>query len=222
MKPQLLGIVCLFLSMNGVINAQATNSVRIRLLVGEATCIKSTENVGGLNNRDEVYLLVAGATPGGKTDKKLPGRDDYYEAKSGTKLAWTNQDQRPAIHPIIWEGDLRPSESATFVIHVGEQDGSQLAEIMKWAADAADKLFPEIGGAAKQIVAKIPFPQGDEAIGRIIAKVTNKNGEIVAEYHEALNATKQGRRGRNLESFHFGGDSGCQYNFSFWAVHARR
>lgn len=202
--------------------SQVDKPLRIRLLVAEATCAKTTENFGGANDRDEVYLLVAGATPAVKTDKKLPGRDDYYEAKSGTRLAWTNQDQKPAIHPIIWEGDLLPSESATFVIHIGEQDGSQLAEIMKWAADAAAKLVPEIGAAAKQIVAKIPFPQGDETIGRVIAKVTNSNGAITAEYHEALNATKQGRRGRNFESFHFGGDSGCQYNFSFWAVPAIR
>jgi hypothetical protein len=213
MKTLLQITIILTLLAGATANAQTR---RVSIQVFDFYCGRATDGKAR-DDRDEIYFLSSGAVPSGKHHARLPAGDDYYEWFLGRRNLWTNQDQRRIPHPTIWRGELKNNESATFVVHIGEQDNASIGPLLQWAANLASKLYPEIGGAAAAIIPKLPFPKGDATIGRVIIKVTNRSGVIVPEFHSQLNATKQNDPNPNVGMFQFGGDEASHYTAWFGA-----
>ncbi len=68
--------------------------------------VNQTSNTSGDGDRDELYFKVARLGPGTQSsEKRLPGEDDYYEAKNGKTVnsnGWTNRDETHVNNPIFW------------------------------------------------------------------------------------------------------------------------
>lgn len=82
-----------------------------QLVIQQITCRTPTET--GINDHDEVYFLVAGATSSGKTVRVSPKgpAQDYFSMAAGDSL-----------HEIVlWQDDLEDGKDAFLIVFVREQ-----------------------------------------------------------------------------------------------------
>ena len=86
-----------------------------QLVIQQITCRTPTET--GINDHDEVYFLVAGATSSGKTVRVSPKgpAQDYFSMAAGDSL-----------HEIVlWQDDLEDGKDAFLIVFVREQGKPQ-------------------------------------------------------------------------------------------------
>ena len=174
-------------------------SKKVKIAIEKMHCIRPTEN-GWINDRDELYIAVAGKTPAGSLKKRLPRNDDYYEFWEGTrgeKRGWTNQNQRKQGKPVIWEGELENGESADFLINIGEQDNKNLPifkkigqKILEYLSKASEENNEDKYGmyitSAKYLIDFLPASDKDDIIGTFLMRVKNYGGRISVTYDDLL------------------------------------
>jgi hypothetical protein len=100
----------------------------IKIMIDEIVCGTPTET--GLNDRDEVYFVLAGASPQGPIQINRvspPAPEDYYGLHAGER----------ARNIQLWEGWLGIGQSAFLTVLVREQDNAQLAAIAAAARTVA-------------------------------------------------------------------------------------
>jgi hypothetical protein len=182
----LAAIIAGFLSV-----APCKADIQAVVTIDKMYCQRPTET--GLNDRDEVYMIVNTHSPKGPSSKRLPRKDDYYEFfqnTHGEDRGWTNQDQVRQGKPILWKGNLAPGQSAHIFVVIGEQDNKDLAaigrvllKIAEIAAGGAGIVFgqPEaaaaVAGALEKISGAIEDSK-DDVIGSFGLLLKNENGQL--------------------------------------------
>lgn len=157
--------------------------------------VNHTTTLGADGDRDEVYFSIGRKGPGLATKQsRMPSQDDYYEAPNGTNVEsghWTNKDGNHMSNPRLWSGNLAHGEIVTLAITAGEQDNADLDDIKKGIQDAM-KVIATLGaqlgsygaiaaavaGAVAAGASFIPETTGDDTIGFIAVRLTNKCGYI--------------------------------------------
>jgi hypothetical protein len=163
--------------------------MKVEVVVKEIHAKTTTSNDNTLfNDRDEVFLSVAGAIPQGRIE--LPrispvAPEDYYGLTAGQSA----QD----IH--LWTGELEFNERAAFAVVVVEQDNHQLDSIINGVTSAAaliGGLFLEdatllasgaagLAAAGAELVDSISS-SGNDIIGGFNIIVENLAGQISARW----------------------------------------
>ncbi|MFN0214052.1 MAG: hypothetical protein ACKVT2_07335 [Saprospiraceae bacterium] len=171
-------------------------NLNVEILIDQLTCENISYEPGPGNNRDEVYVTVAGNTPSGQNIKsRLPrykSDDDYYQFFKGTTAkgqSWINQDDAPVGPPRIWAGTLKPNESAKFLVALGEQDNKSIGTIINAlisflaleVVKIGAKLVP--GGEivrewAEKAAKYLPGNTKDDIIGAFCVEVKNQDGKL--------------------------------------------
>ncbi|MEW5770256.1 MAG: hypothetical protein AB1831_07805 [Pseudomonadota bacterium] len=115
---------------------------RVTLEIPQLT-VQKTTSTSGDGDRDELYITRARLGPGSYSGvmPRLPGADDYYEAKSGKTLKhgpsnsppnivpWTNQDEQFVDHPVLLNLVLKHGEIVDVEVNLSEQDNEELKDI---------------------------------------------------------------------------------------------
>jgi hypothetical protein len=160
--------------------------------------VLQTSNTSGDGDRDELYFEIIrnGPAPQLYPKKRLPGLDDYYEAKNSKAVnstQWTNQDESQVGRPVIWSGTLNHGQIVKLSLTAKEQDNSDLASIkagivqalVTVAAVAAATGTPQgavvaavAGGGAAATEIFVPETSGHDFIGFVELQVTNRCGYI--------------------------------------------
>lgn len=157
--------------------------------------VNQTTSTAGDGDRDELYIKVDRVGPGvDHGAKRLPGADDYYEAKQGQSFTktWTNQDGKNVGRPNLWSGKLRHGQLITFGISVMEQDNADLGEIRQNIMDALAEvqkvalatnnsygaIVAAVAGALQVHASLIPQTNGHDFVGMLGLRIENKCGHI--------------------------------------------
>jgi hypothetical protein len=166
-----------------------------QLVVEKITCRTPTET--GINDRDEVYFLVAGATTHGKKVRVSPKGPaaDYYGLSKGDS----------AHYITLWQGDLEDGEDAFLIVFVREQDNAQLQAI-KDAIGGAVTVITSIasqspggvaGGTAQlgQALFELSESLGsdaDQTIGAFAVRIRSRaqHGDAVCEWGDVIDMVK--------------------------------
>jgi hypothetical protein len=188
--------------------------VHIKVVVSRLFCKKPTDN-NALNNRDEAYFVLAGASSRGAIKSPRispPPPEDYFGLHAGEH----------ADNIVLWEGDLAEGESAFLNVLLREQDNAQLGAIEDAIQGVAAVVLGVItanpgiitGGAGKlagslgELVASLSA-DGDQTIGGFSVGVNVHSGEVSCIYGAGSNASIQVQNGLSA-TFHLTG-SGADY-----------
>lgn len=164
----------------------------IRILLDEIACGTPTET--GLNDRDEVYFALVGASHQGPIQVNRvspPPPEDYYGLKAGQRA-----------HNIqLWQGYLGNGESAFLTVLIREQDNAQLQAIASairggvlglGAIFVSPALGPEaleaLKDAAKELVDSLA-DSGDQTIGAFSVRVTNRGQNFTVDWDTVATTT---------------------------------
>ena len=170
---------------------------KVVLDVPEMSVIQ-TSSTPGDGDRDEVYFQIIRNGPDAHLYPvtRLPGLDDYYEAKYGQAVRpaqWTNKDEQHVDHPVIFSGTLKHGQKVKLSLTVKEQDNSDLKDIkngliqaLKTVAQAAaasgtpqgEVVAAVAAGGAAATGAFVPETRGHDFIGIVELQVTNQCGYI--------------------------------------------
>lgn len=174
-----------------------TNSTRKVIIEIPKMTVNSTSSTSGDGDRDELYIQIGRLGPSTQsTQKRLPGSDDYFEAKNGKTVNindWTNQNETHINHPVFWSGTLKENESTLLGITAMEQDNADLKDIKQGivtAMHAVAATATAVGGAYGAVIAAvaesiavgsevfIPKTDKHDFVGFVALKVTNRCGYI--------------------------------------------
>lgn len=173
----------------------ADKYVRTVALTMPQMTVNQTTSTAGDGDRDELYIKVDRLGPGAETGAaRLPGADDYYEAKQGatSTTTWTNKNEKNVGRPTLWSGKLRHNEKVTLAITAMEQDNSDLGEIRtnlmdalreieKTALETNNSYGAIVGAVAAGLLlgsSLIPKTSGHDFIGFVGLRLENKCGHI--------------------------------------------
>jgi hypothetical protein len=157
--------------------------------------VNHTTTTSGDGDRDELYFGIARLGPGGSSGQtRLPGADDYYEGKNGKTFGssgWTNQDGDFQSSPLFWNGTIANGQSVMLSVTAGEQDNADLASVksglqkamaavaaIAGAAGGYGAIVAAVAGAVAAGASFIPNTSGNDTIGFVALKLTNKCGYI--------------------------------------------
>jgi hypothetical protein len=155
------------------------------LYVDKITCVRPTDQTA-LNNRDEVYFLVAGASTGGKKVRVSPDSSaDYYGLAAG----------QSAENIRLWRDDLAEGEHLALTVAICEQDNAQLGALVSLVEAIGLTLSalltedPDLAGQAleKWVQTGIDLVQsvqksGDQVIGVFGVKLSVDHGNVKARW----------------------------------------
>jgi hypothetical protein len=173
--------------------------IRIQIVIDEITAGRTTET--GLNDRDEVYFVIPGASSKGPIDitRISPsGDEDYFGLKSGEKV--TNIS--------LLQLDLDSGEVAYIPVVIREQDNAQLPAIKKAVTAYALTLAgfivgtgnPELSLAlkeeakeqakesAKSFINSLSS-DGDQTIGAVSMLIHNQKGNLTVKWENVKDTT---------------------------------
>jgi len=171
-KQGMLWIPTLIACLLTVVPCKA--DIQVVVSIDKMYCRQPTET--GLNDRDEVYMIVKTEAPDGHSAKRLPRADDYYEFwkyTHGEDRGWTNRDQQKQGKPILWRGNLAPGKTALINVAIGEQDNKDLDDI--------GRLLLKIGGFA---ISGGATALGQPEAGAAIAGLLGKISDAVQDNHD--------------------------------------
>jgi hypothetical protein len=191
--------------------------VHIKFVASRLFCKTPTDN-NPLNNRDEAYFVVAGASSHGAIKSPRispPPPEDYFGLHAGEH----------ADNIVLWQGDLAEGESAFLNVLLREQDNAQLGAIEDALEGVAAVVFGAIttnpgiiiagagklGGSLGELVASLSM-DGDQTIGAFSIGVTVHSGEVSCIYAAGTNTSLQTQNGL-AAAFHLTG-SGADYTVS--------
>ncbi|QMW22962.1 hypothetical protein [Sandaracinobacteroides saxicola] len=182
----------------------ANTDRRVRLGIPKVFVEKTTSTPGD-GDRDELYILRSRKGPGdfiGATPR-LPGNDDYYEAKIGKTLfhgppgspaniiPWTNQDGQFENSPVILNMILKHGQTVTVVASLSEQDNEELDDIrtglitafttvagISSAVGGYGLIVAAAAGGAAAASGAIPQTSFHDQLGTFSTTFTNKCGYV--------------------------------------------
>lgn len=205
----------LFTSFVSLLTNSHAQDINAKLYISEILCRTATE--GNVNDRDELYILVAGTTPAGQVSKRLPSQDNYYEFFNDRLDSvirprtievptppllkrplvihyprFTDRDQKPQGVPPIWNGTLASGQSAVLVVSFNEQDNTDWTAIKNYLAAVVAKV--KIGDAnLSDAIKGIGTPTKDNHIGTFLVTATNVNGVLKTRVDEVRDSSISAR-----------------------------
>ncbi len=157
-----------------------------------------TSSTTGDGDRDELYFVVhtEGPTNSDLKTVRLPGYDDYYEAKKYQTVGpnqWTNQDEEHVAKPTIFNRTMKHGEKITLSLTAMEQDNSDLDNIKSGLIDAMKAVMAvalasnnEYGAIVAAVAATVagttgafmPNTANHDYIGFVGLQLENKCGYV--------------------------------------------
>ena len=172
----------------------ADNYERTVMLTVPTMTVNQTTSTKGDGDRDELYIKVDRLGPDAPGAQRLPGNDDYYEAKQGqtSSTKWTNKDGKSRLAPTLWTGQLEHGEIVTLGVTMMEQDNADLASVRKSLMDALlevekaalqtktdwGAIVAAVAAALTVGTSLIPETNGHDFIGFVGVRMENKCGHI--------------------------------------------
>ena len=139
-----------------------------QLVIQQITCRTPTET--GINDHDEVYFLVAGATSSGKTVRVSPKgpAQDYFSMAAGDSL-----------HEIVlWQDDLEDGKDAFLIVFVREQGKASGAVL-----DGAIDRFAVAMSTGRVVTAAAEKDSGELEGDALVGDRARRYVKLAEEFH---------------------------------------